>query len=253
MNIYKTADIARANGIHPNTVRLYEAFGFIPKPARKANRYRVYTDLHMEQVKLVRMAFAVEVLQNGLRQKAVSIIKAAAAEDFEEAIRIAGNYLRQVKQEQQHAEEAMRLVEELLADHLPEDTHMALTRQEAARCLDISIDAMRNWEMNGLLAVKRMQNGYRMYNSQDLCRLKIIRALRCANYSLSAILRMLTALTGTAGPNLRKAIDTPGESEDIVSACDTLLTSLEAAACNAKAMLAHLHGMRQAFSPNPPL
>jgi DNA-binding transcriptional MerR regulator len=254
VNSYKTIELARVNGIHPNTVRLYEKFGFIPKPARQPNGYRLFTDLHMEQIKLIRMAFAVEVLQNGLRQKAIAIIKASAAEDFAEAIRIAEAYRCQIREEQQQAEEAVRLVGELLADHKPAEPDKDLTRQETAKLLNITMDALRNWEMNGLLTVKRKQNGYRIYSGEDLRRLKIIRALRSTNYSLSAILRMLSSLSGSASlTDLRMTINTPREDDEIISACDTLLTSLEAAANNADTMLAHLHRMRLSFSANPPL
>lgn len=38
-----------------------------------------------------------------------------------------------------------------------------------------------------MITVKRKQNGYRIYNAADMNRLKIIRSLRCANYSLTAI------------------------------------------------------------------
>lgn len=254
MNNYKTIELARVNGVHPNTVRLYEKFGFISKPARQPNGYRLFTDLHMEQMKLIRMAFAVEVLQNGLRKKSIAIIKASAAEDFAEAIRIAEAYRCQIREEQQHAEEAMLLVEGLLADYKPAEPWLALTRQETADLLDISMDALRNWEMNGLLTVKRKQNRYRVYSAEDIRRLKIIRALRSANYSLSAILRMLSGLTDSISlTDLRTTINTPRQDDDMISACDTLLTTLEAAACNADTIVAHLNRMRLSFSHNPPL
>lgn len=69
MNTYKTSEIAAAIGVHPNTVRLYEELGLIPKPQRLPNGYRVFTELHVEQFRLARLAFRVEVLQNGLRKK----------------------------------------------------------------------------------------------------------------------------------------------------------------------------------------
>ena len=69
MNTYKTAEIAKMIGIHPNTVRLYEKLELIPKPERLSNGYRVFTDFHIEQFKLARLAFQIEVLQNGLRKK----------------------------------------------------------------------------------------------------------------------------------------------------------------------------------------
>ena len=86
MNTYKTIDIARIIGIHVNTVRLYEKCGLIPKPERLGNGYRVFTDLHIEQFRLARAALQVEVLQNGLRKRAVDIIKVSALGNYEKAI-----------------------------------------------------------------------------------------------------------------------------------------------------------------------
>ena len=68
MKAYRTSEIARCIGIHPNTVRLYEELELIPKPEREANGYRIFTDFHIEQFKLARTAMKVEVLQNGLRK-----------------------------------------------------------------------------------------------------------------------------------------------------------------------------------------
>ncbi len=69
MKTYKTTEVATMIGIHPNTVRLYEKLELIPKPERLPNGYRVFTDFHVEQCRLVRIAFKVEVVQNGLRKK----------------------------------------------------------------------------------------------------------------------------------------------------------------------------------------
>lgn len=69
MKTYKTAEVAAKIGIHPNTVRLYEKLELIPKPERLPNGYRIFTDFHIEQCRLVRIGFKVEVLQNGLRKK----------------------------------------------------------------------------------------------------------------------------------------------------------------------------------------
>lgn len=63
---YSTSQIAKIIGIHPNTVRLYEDIGFITTPIRKSNGYRIFTDLHIDQFRLARLALEVEVLQNGL-------------------------------------------------------------------------------------------------------------------------------------------------------------------------------------------
>ena len=107
------------------------------------------------------------------------------------------------------------------------------TRKEAAGILGVTIDTLRNWELNGLFSVRRMANGYRVYTEEDMQRLTIIRSLRCANYSLSSILRMLNALSRNPSADIRKIIDTPGEDDDIITACDKLLTSLAEAKENA--------------------
>ena len=70
---YTTSRIASAVGIHPNTVRLYERIGFITAPERLANGYRVFTDLHLLQVRLVRDTLNVELVQNGLRREVLAV------------------------------------------------------------------------------------------------------------------------------------------------------------------------------------
>jgi DNA-binding transcriptional MerR regulator len=247
MKTYMTSEVARRSGIHPNTVRLYEKLELIPQPERKKNGYRVFTEWHMEQIKLIRIALRVEVLQNGLRKQAVEIIKTSARGDFSRAICLAEHYLQQIRKEQQNAEEAITITEKLLAGDSQETGTLFLTRKEAAAYLRLSIDALRNWEMNGLLAVKRKQNGYRVYTDEDIRRLKIIRSLRCANYSLSAVLRMLNTLSQNPEADIRHVIDTPKENDDIISVCDKLLTSLYLAEQNAIEMLTLLENMKNNF------
>lgn len=190
MNTYKTAEIAKIIGIHPNTVRLYEKLELIPKPERLANGYRVFTDFHIEQFRIARLAFQIEVMQNGLRKKIVLMIKMAAAKKFDTAIFLTQEYLIQIRQEQANAEEAINIVKQFLSETTEENIHF-LKRKEVSEYLNISMDTLRNWEMNGLITVKRRKNGYRVYTDEDIKRLKIIRSLRCANYLLEAILRML--------------------------------------------------------------
>lgn len=234
MQQYKTIDVARLIGIHVNTVRLYEKCALIPKPERLPNGYRVFTDLHIEQFKLARAALRVEVLQNGLRKQAVNIIKISAAGNYEEAAALTHKYIQQVDQERENAEEAIQITRQMLSGLNGRDnTGVYLTRKEAADHLNVTIDTLRNWELNGLFTIKRKENGYRVYSEEDIQRLKIIRSLRCANYSLAAILRMLRAISDDPTTNIRTVIDTPNEDDDIIKACDKLLTSLFEARKNA--------------------
>lgn len=243
MTTYKTAEVAEIIGIHPNTVRLYEKWKLIPKPERLPNGYRVFTEFHIEQCRLVRIAFQVEVVQNGLRKKIVQMIKIAAIGDFDAAIFLINDYLKQIKQERAYAEEAIEIVKQLLSGGLQEHTQY-LKRKEVSEALDISMDALRNWEMNGLLTIKRKENGYRVYTNEDIQRLKIIRSLRCANYSLEAILRLLQQISKNPNADIRAALNTPKQSDDIISVCDRLIVSLSAAEQNAHRILNMLQEMK---------
>lgn len=243
---YRTSEIAEIIGIHPNTVRLYEELKLIPKPERLNNGYRVFTDFHIEQCRLIRIAFQVEVLQNGLRKKIVRVIKLSATGDFDAAISLVNEYLKQIRQEQINAENAIEIVKQILADEPQSDTKF-FKRKEVSKMLDISVESLRNWEKNGLLTVKRKNNGYRIYSDEDIRRLKIIRSLRCANYSLEAILRLLRQLSENSDTDVRATLNTPNQSDDIISVCDRLIVSLSAAEKNARRVSDILQNMKIKF------
>ena len=246
MTTYKTAEVATIIGIHPNTVRLYEKLKLIPKPERLSNGYRVFTEFHVMQCKLVRIAFQVEILQNGLRKKIAQMITVAATKNFDTAIALTKDYLKQLQQERNNAEEAIEIVKTILAGDENESTQY-LKRKEVSEVLEISMDTLRNWEMNGLLSVKRKENGYRVYTDEDM-RLKIIRSLRCANYSLESILRLLQQLSQNPNTDIHVALNTPKQTDDIISVCDRLIVSLLSAERNANTLLQMLKEMQIQFS-----
>ena len=144
MNTYTTSDVAKIIGIHSNTVRLYEEWGLLPPVERKPNGYRIFTDFHIEQLRLARLAFQIEVLQNGLRKKIVLMVKTAATKDFDAALSLTEEYRIQLRQERANAEEAICIAKQLLCGVTEENTHF-LKRKEVSDYLDISMDTMRNW------------------------------------------------------------------------------------------------------------
>ena len=269
MKTYSTSQIAKIVGVHPNTVRLYEAWGLLQIPERKANGYRVFTDIHIEQFRLTQKALAIPVLQAGLRSKIISAVKHSARYEFDEAVLCVREYLETAARERENAVRAAKGVTDIMSDNMmlckntssgnimSSDDVMCtcenrlLKRSEAAKSLDITIDTLRNWEMNGLLTVKRKENGYRVYDSADMRKLRIIRTLRCANYSLAAILKMLSAWeAGQAPTDVLNELNTPSDEETIVSACDKLIASLDAASENAKEVLQMLLMMKEKYKKN---
>ena len=248
---YKTSEVAKLIGIHSNTVRMYEDLGLISKPSRKDNGYRVFTDLHIYQLKLARKALEVEILQNGLRKKAIAIVKTLAKQDFDRAIVLTKQYIESIKQEIHNANESVDIADRLI-NRLKYEKDFNLKRKEVSELLGLSMDTLRNWEMNGLVSIKRKENGYRIYTYEDIQRLKVIRSLRCGNYSLSAILRMLNKLSEHNEADINEVLNSPNENEDIISVCDKLISSLNLAKKNAEEILEMLYEMKRKYS-NPPL
>ena len=252
MNTYKTSEIAKIVGIHPNTVRLYEEIGFIPKVNRLENGYRVFTDLHIKQFKIARRALSIEVLQNGLRKRAIEIITTSAKMDYDKSLMLVKDYINQLDMEINNAEEAITITKKLLNQDY-ELNGKVLKRKEVSALLDISIDTLRNWEMNGLIKIKRKETGYRIYNDEDIRKLKIIRTLRCANYSLSSILRMLNELSVDPDIDIKEVIGMRENDEDIITACDKLLKSLSTTKVNALIIKEEIAKLTIDYKNNPPL
>ena len=176
----------------------------------------------------------------------IRAVKLSAVYRWEEAIELVGEYIRIAKQEMEHAKEAAGLCETLYQQ--PERAGVFYKRAQAAKELGLTIDTIRNWEMNGLLTVKRKENGYRFYDSSDMNRLKIIRSLRCANYSLAAILRMLNRLESgvqKTEKDILTLLNTPEDEEDIISAYDRLIDSLEKAIENAYEVILLMEEIKQ--------
>ena len=230
---------------------MYEDLELIPRPLRKSNGYRVFTDLHIEQFRLARTAFHIEILQNGLRKNIIEVVKLSAKKQYDKAIKLTHLYIQDIRVEIANADEAVEITKELLQGYSQTNT-VFLKRKEISDALGITMDTLRNWEMNGLLNVKRKENGYRVYSNEDIQKLKIIRSLRCANYSLSAILRMMNALNRNSETNIEQVLNTPGECEDIVSACDKLILSLHTAEKNANQIVVMLNDMKNKYA-NPPV
>lgn len=249
MREYNTSKIAKEFNIHPNTVRFYEEIGFLQKIPRKENGYRVYNQIHYEQIKLIKIGLKSELLQNGLRKQVIDIIKVSAKGDYNKALELIEEHLKSIRKEERNAKEAIKIVENNLLEENIESIRI-YTRKQLADKLDLTIDRLRNWELNGLITVKRKENGYRVYNNEDIKRIKIISSLRCANYSLSSILRLLKQLDENRTIHIQEVLNTPKENEEVVSVCDKLLISLKNAEIDCKKMTVQIEKMKKI---NPPV
>jgi DNA-binding transcriptional MerR regulator len=194
MRTYSTSEIAGIMGIHPNTVMLYEKWGYIAPVERKENGYRVYTETHLEQIKLVRMSLRSELIKCYMKFEVQNIIRSAAQGDLRKALGLSREYLTHIQNEKINELKVMKVIQEILKSDLPEEKNIPLNRNGAAKLLGVSINVIVNWERNGLLEVPRSKNGYRVYGEDEIKLLRVIKTLRQENYSTQCIGRMLIKL-----------------------------------------------------------
>lgn len=228
MRTYSTSEIAGIMGIHPNTVMLYEKWGYIAPVERKENGYRVYTETHLEQIKLVRMALRSELIKCYMKFEVQNIIRSAAQGDLKKALELSREYLTHIQNEKNNEYKVMKIIQKILKNDSQEEKNILLNRNGAAKLLGVSINVIVYWERNGLLEVPRSKNGYRVYGEDEIKLLRVIKALRQENYSTQCIGRML------------KKLKTKSKGRDMFLSKETedpdgwLLSSLSEAECDVK-------------------
>jgi DNA-binding transcriptional MerR regulator len=203
----KTSDIARELGVHVNTIRLYETWGYLPEVSRGSNGYRQYTTVHLEQARLAHLTVRWPYLVDH-KDLLVDLVRSAASGDLGTAMELAYQYLAHVRVEQTYAESAIEFLERWAAGYLMETPRQGVHITEAAEQLNVTVDMLRNWERSGLIEVPRdPDNGYRIYGTTEFGRVRVIRTLVHSGHSLMAILKMLRQFDAGKTDNLRSALD----------------------------------------------
>jgi DNA-binding transcriptional MerR regulator len=224
----RTSDLAKAVGVHPNTIRLYEKLGFLPPVPRSPSGYRLFTEDHLAHARLIRLALHFTWLAGDLKHSAYTMVLQAASGDLGGALELAYQLLVLVQAERARAEAAAELLKRWAQGTTTDTTAKPLHIGETAKLLGVTTDQLRNWERNGLLVVPRNpRNGYRLYGAAEIGRLRVIRMLLRAGYSIMAILRMLRYLDQDRGGDPRQVLDTPRPDEDTVYVTDRWLSALE--------------------------
>jgi DNA-binding transcriptional MerR regulator len=222
----KTSDIANTLGVHVNTVRLYEEQGYLSAVPRTATGYRQFTALHLEQMRLAHLALQWPYSDDKLLVQ--DLVRCAASGDLGMAMELAYKHLINVRMERTHAEAAVEFLERWAQGPVLEATTRTLSIGQTAQHLSVTVDQLRNWDRSGLLTIPRdSKTGYRLYSATEIGRLRVIRMLRQSGYSLMAILRMLRQFDAGERTQLRDALDTPDDHEDIVTLADRWLSTLQ--------------------------
>ena len=226
-NYIRTSEIAKAVGVHPNTVRLYEEWKLLPPIPRTPAGYRMYNEAHLDQMRLARLAMKFTWMGGEIRKTAYQMVYHGADGDLGGALEIAFQLKVLIQAENVQAEAAADFLENWAQGSAIESKDRPRRIGEVAKLLNVTTDRLRNWERNGLIEVPRNPlNGYRFYRTREIGRLRVIRTLSQARYSQMAILRMLMSLDQGKTEALRLVLDTPREDEDVFFATDQLLSTL---------------------------
>ena len=191
-----TSDLARAVGVHPNTVRKYADWGLIPPVERTPSGYRLFTQQHLDCMRLARLIYSAPVSGPWISPLGNEIVQHAVMDDWQGALEKAHEHLAIVQAELQNAEVPRTCwsIGHKTWHQSPGD-EFPLAIGEVSKLLGVSIDVIRNAERNGLITVPRnTYNNYRLFGKREIERLRIIRMLGKAGYSHMAILRMFLEL-----------------------------------------------------------
>lgn len=225
---YRTVDVARAAGTHENTVRLYIQWGFLAEPERATNGYRRWTANHIDQMLFARLAMHGMWPGRRIRESALALVRKAASRDLDGALADARAHESLVDDEIGRAEDAAAFMERWAAGTAAaaRDDEWFGPR-EAAIAVGATPGQIRNWERNRLvMAHKDPGTGYRVYGPDQIGRLRVVRSLLLAGYSVMAVLRMTTELDRGRSTGLKDVLNTPRPGEEALTAFDRWLDAL---------------------------
>ena len=185
-NYLRTIDLAKAGQIGVQQVRNYEANGFIPPAERGPGGYRLYTEKHLVAIKTARS------LVSGYGwQRARAVMQAVHRGELSVALALI---------DERHAELANKRIEfeqtlAALSTLAAQSASRSITRHarplrvgEAAKQVGVEVSALRFWEQQGLLhPVRDKSSRYRLYDEQQMRRLRVVALLREAGYNFNAI------------------------------------------------------------------
>ncbi len=227
--IYNAIDLAKMFCIHSNTIRLYEKLGFISKAERNTNNYRMFEELHILQINVCRCIFGYPFTNKRIRNAGNEIMWAIAKKQLDTALQCTDYYIKIINQEITTAQNAAQMLRNWINPSSDKESSLKkgkLSRKDVANYLGVTVESIRNWERNDLIASDGIgEKGETLYSDGDLGKMCIISMLLQAGYSIASIHRSIS--TYNKGHNeLSISILNNPNHEDLVSVGDRWLYEL---------------------------
>jgi DNA-binding transcriptional MerR regulator len=211
----RTSELAKLFAVHPNTVRLYEEWGYLPPIPRDQSGRREFTEQHVEQMRLARAALH-DAPRSSPQFKEVykELVWLACSGQIALAITQARKHLATIKTAQEQARNAMTFLQAALPETIAQLANPPLSIQQAASFMGISVPILRRWEDFGLLQVPRNpKNKYRMYGNDEIGWLLVIQSLRQAGHNMVSCKQLIDAVhSGSDSSSSGNLCDAIGES-----------------------------------------
>src|SRR5437016_10444383 len=189
----RTIDLARAAGISVQQVRNYEAWGLLPPASRSKSGYRLYTQHHLAALKTARS------LVGGYGwQRMPTIMQALHRGDLSAALATIDSRHAELASKRLQVEQTLSALRALAAQSTPLQSSRHPQRfrvGEAAKQVGVRVSALHFWEQQGLLhPVRDQYSRYRLYDEQQMRRLRVVVLLRDAGYPFNVIQSVLDEL-----------------------------------------------------------
>jgi len=189
----RTHDLALAGHISVQQVRNYEASGLIPKAQRSPSGYRLYTQQHLAALQTVK-----SMARGYGWQRTPAIMQALHRGDLSTALATIDTHHAELASKRLQVEQALSALHILAAQSssLQSSSHPQQFRVgEAAKQVGVRVSALHFWEQQGLLHPLREQSSrYRLYDEQQMRRLRVVVLLRDAGYTFNVIQPVLDEL-----------------------------------------------------------
>ncbi len=189
----RTHDLALAGHISVQQVRNYEANGLIPQAERSPSGYRLYMQQHLAALKVVK-----SMVRGYDWPRTSAIMQALHRGDLAAALATIDERHAELASKRIQIEQTLSTLRTLAAQSAstPRTSRPQLFRVgEAAKQVGVRASALHFWEQQGLLQPVREQGSrYRLYDEQQMRRLRVVVLLRDAGYTFNVIQPVLDEL-----------------------------------------------------------
>lgn len=189
----RTIDLAQAGHISVQQVRNYEVSGLLLPAERSSGGYRLYTQQHLAGLKTAR-----SLVRGYGWPRARAIMQALHEGKLATALALVDERHAELASKRLQLAQTLTALETLTAQPtaLSSLSHARPLRVgEAAQQVGVRVSALHFWEQQGLVQPRReRESRYRLYDEQQMRRLRVVVLLRDAGYSFPIMLAVLDEL-----------------------------------------------------------